>query len=178
MAGRHVGRDRDVAYRERLAILHYLDVAHPRELGGMAGPILRIILRRFAMCQRPRPGSAGGDSRAAQPLKRSDAAGMIEVRMRVDDQPHILGAETELSNTGVDERRRLRQPAVEQDQSVGRRMRTEERPDTPTSYMFPKTLKGSRGLFHASHDEHVIGASNQGAADSRVLTRVAAMRAA
>jgi hypothetical protein len=61
------------------------------------------------------PRGAGGDGRAARTLQRRDATGVIEMLMRIDDQPNVFDAKAERSNAVGDERRRLWQPSVDED---------------------------------------------------------------
>ena len=62
-------------------------------------------------------GGAGRHCRAARPLERRDPARMIVMRVRIDDQLDVFGLESQLPDVGVDQRCRLRQPAVEEDRS-------------------------------------------------------------
>jgi hypothetical protein len=54
------------------------------------------------------------DRRAAQPLDRGNAARVIEVRVRIEDQANVLGLEAQRADVRVDRRGRLRQCRVEQ----------------------------------------------------------------
>ena len=56
-----------------------------------------------------RPDALAATVRAADALQRGNAARVIEVRMRIDDEPDVFGPKPKLADVGVDERRRLRQ---------------------------------------------------------------------
>ena len=84
---------------------------------------------RFAALDGAFSRSAGGDRGAGRALQRGDPAGVIVVRVRVHDQFDVFGLEAKLADVRVDDRRGLRQPAVEQDRalSVGHQHRRDAR---------------------------------------------------
>ena len=94
-----VRRDRQRADAQNLAVLDDTN-GFDRwiRIDGAAEAELGIVGGRLALLDRTRAGSAGGDGGAADPLKRSDAAGVIVVRVRVHDETHVLRAEPKLAD--------------------------------------------------------------------------------
>ncbi len=116
---RQVRGDRQLAHAQRLTVGHHLHPRDRRKARGLpAEPVLRIVGGWFSALDGAGAGRAGGHDGAAGPLQRRDPARVIEVRVRVDDQPDVLGSEPQLADVRVDQRRRLRQTAVEQDQPL------------------------------------------------------------
>src|SRR5688500_14741324 len=67
--------------------------------------IFMIVYGRFAHFQCSLPFSACSYCSSADALECGDAARMIEVRMRIDDQSDVLSAEAQLANV-LDYKRR------------------------------------------------------------------------
>jgi hypothetical protein len=118
VAGREVRGDRDAADAQHLAVFDHLDVLDRREtIERLAKSVLRIVGRIFTAAERIRPRRARRDSGAAGPLERRNAAGMVVMSVRVDDQLDVFGLETQLTDVGVDQSGRLFEPAIKQDQA-------------------------------------------------------------
>lgn len=82
---------------------------------------LRIVVNRFAAFEGTCGCRARRHNGAARALERCDAAGVIVMSMRVDDQANVFSAESERADVLVDDRRRLWEPAVEQNKpAIGR----------------------------------------------------------
>lgn len=68
----------------------------------------------MSLHQRACSGRTRHHSCPARSLQRGDAAGVIVVLMRIDDQSHVSQSKAERSYVGINQRRRLRQPAINQ----------------------------------------------------------------
>jgi hypothetical protein len=178
-----VCRDDEVAELDALAVAHALHVRHGREARGIAEPGLRIIGMRTARFQCDGAFGARHGASAAVAHQRRDAAGVVVVGVRVADQVHVLDAEPERPDMGLDQRRRLRQRAVEQDRALEPTISTEESPCTPTNYVLPKMRKGACSAFQPAHSRtrsarpvRSAGRCGTGEAGARQRAKAAARR--
>ena len=116
-----VDGDGDVADAHHFAVLQFLDRGHRREAVLLrAEADLRVVRGVDAGPQRRGGGGAGADARAAEALQRGDAAGMVVVAVRHEDQLDVFGLEAQRADVLIDQRRRLRQRRVQQHVPRGR----------------------------------------------------------
>jgi hypothetical protein len=109
-------RDGEVADVQRFSIGHRAHLLHGRKGIGV-GSIgeLRVILHRATAFQRALAGRARGHLCLADALECRDAAGVIVVRMRVENELDVLEFEARGADVGGDQRRRLREAAIDED---------------------------------------------------------------
>ena len=104
---------------------------------------MRVVGAGTALLERPGAGRAGRYPRPARALQRGDTPGVVVVRVGIHDEPNGLGAKPELADARIDERRRLRQAAVQEDVALvgGNQDRAEPgRPDELRVAENPKWL--------------------------------------
>ena len=119
VARRGMCRQLDGADVEMAAVARQTHVLHGRVLGQRM--VLRIIRPHFARRQVQRRRRAGGHQRIAAPLQFGQAARMVDVAVRIEDQLHVLDAKTQGGDIGDDLGRRFRQAAVDQHVALRRR---------------------------------------------------------
>ena len=118
VTGRHVRRQGQRPHLDGLALAHHLDLGDFRDMHDGIGLVLRVIVAIRATLQPQGARGAGHYRGAAGPLQRGDAARMVPMRMRIEDDFHILDAKAQRLDAGDDQGRRLRQRAVEQDMAL------------------------------------------------------------
>ncbi len=82
---------------------------------------LRIVAFNLAGSQHLRGDIARDDFRTADLLQLGDAAGVIVVHVRIQDDLDVVDIESQLLHVLSDQRRRLRQGTVDQHMTLGRR---------------------------------------------------------
>ena len=92
-------RHGEIADAEHFAVLDDTHLRDRRELPGEHE--LRVVGGRSALLERPCPGRAGRHHGPARTLERRDAAGVIVVRVRVQDQLDVGGPEADLADVLV-----------------------------------------------------------------------------
>lgn len=120
VAGRDACRHRGPAQRDRFAVSKDTVGCDCRIHEAVAE--LRIAVP--AARQQRRVGAAGVEQRARGTLQLSQAAGVIVVRVAVQQDAHVLGAESEAADVRQDQRRGFDEAAVDHD--VPCRCRDEE----------------------------------------------------
>jgi hypothetical protein len=115
MARREVRRHGQPPHGKRLAIRHGPHLVHTRIHGGLSRGVLGIVGARAAAFERTSAGAARRHRCTAETLEGGNAARVVVMGVRVHDEANGLGAESERPDVLVDQCRRLRQPAVEQD---------------------------------------------------------------
>jgi hypothetical protein len=110
--------DRHRPQLDGVAVAHGADQRHRRHVRQPAAE-LRIALVRLARFQHRLRGRAGDHRGAAQALQFGDAARMVEVFVRGQDEADVFDLEAELADVGGDLRGRLRGGAVDQDMPGG-----------------------------------------------------------
>src|SRR5690349_2319272 len=109
---RQVRSDRDVAELERLSVADATHVGHRWK--RRRNQKLRIAAIAAATLDGSRAIRTRDNRRVRNRLQLGDAAGMIEMRVRVEDVFHVFDAKTELADVGLDLRGRLGERTVNQ----------------------------------------------------------------
>lgn len=112
MAGRVMHRDLRLAYAQSLPIANDADFVYRRN--RIAELVLRVVSFASAAFHRASRLCARGDARAAQALQLRDAARVVAVSVRVDDELDVFHAKTERADALRDERGRVGQCAVDE----------------------------------------------------------------
>ena len=119
--GREMGGDGQRANLQRFSIVDGADIGYRRIVVACgAESELRIVFHRTATFERALAGGAGRHLGLADPNQRRNAAGMIVVSVRIENQLDVLEAEASRLDVLRDQRRRLRQSAVDEDVTLGR----------------------------------------------------------
>jgi hypothetical protein len=106
---------------------------------------LRIVAFDFAGSQDLGSDVARDDFRAAELLQLGNAAGVIVVHVRVENELDVFDLEPELLHVPGDERRGLRQSSVDQHMSIGRR--DQNRAQAAHTHVISVTKDLKRRLF-------------------------------
>src|SRR5262249_26723714 len=116
VAGSEVRGDSERAHAQFLAVGDLPHVLQGREVVVLPPEReLRILCRGTAAFERAPGGRARGNLRTAGPLQGRDTAGVVVVRVRVQDELHVFQAEAELPDVRGDLRRGLREAAIDED---------------------------------------------------------------
>jgi hypothetical protein len=118
MARCEMRRHRKVADLQRFAIPEYAHIRDFLQHRWLGGVVLWIVLADGAAFQRGGSGRTGRHLRSAGALQGGEATGVIEVFVGVQDQLDVFHFEAEFTNAGGDQRRRLRQGAIDQDMAA------------------------------------------------------------
>ena len=102
-------------------VLTIVDGLYSRDSGdGSEGAKLRVVARDRTFVHDVRGPLACGNTGPAEPLQFGNAAGVIEMGVRVYDELDVFDAKSQRADVGNDQRRRLGQRAVDEDMaSVG-----------------------------------------------------------
>src|SRR5687768_16191247 len=116
MAGNHVRNGCDRAYPYHLLIAERLHVFDRRKaVERLPESELWVVRRVLAALKRLRRRRAGGHSRAGVSLDRADAAAVVEMAVRYENQLDVLGLESKRADVVDDQWRRLAEAGIEQD---------------------------------------------------------------
>src|SRR5690606_26313123 len=116
MAGRVMHRDLRLTYAQGLPIANDADFVYRRN--RIAELELRIVAFAPAALHRARRLCARGDARAAQALQLRDAARVVAMRVRVDDELDVVHAKAERTDALCDEGGGVGQRTVDEHMAV------------------------------------------------------------